>query len=142
MTARRTFLKLATATVGGAIITTYSEPYAFIKDKSGWITDKGDYYIVRVPDYKSFAGETMDKNTIFILGNSALVTRVSVLGFVNITAPNGATLNEMLLDSRGSLSQKPRPALVFENTQNVKINGSHLFMSDGRVQFGVHDSYA
>lgn len=57
------------------------EPVNLSKD---WITDKGDYYIVHIPEGKSFSSEKLDKSTVFYMEHASCVNNVSVVGFANI----------------------------------------------------------
>jgi hypothetical protein len=72
-TTRRTFLRLTGAAAGALVIAKYAEPLAVLADHGPWVEDKGDFYIVRVPDFKTFANEHLEKPTIFLLGESATV---------------------------------------------------------------------
>lgn len=118
---RRGFLKLVTTIIGGIAITKYSEPIVQVKSSHEWIEDKGDFAIVRVPDFKTFANETIAKPTIFILGQQSIVKQVDVTGFANVYAKQGG----MVFGSRFDASKmeiQDRDAilhLVAENTQII-----------------------
>ena len=85
---RRGFLKLAVAMIGGTAVTRYAEPLVDIADTNrDWIEDKGDYCVIRVPDFKTFANEVIAKPVIFLLGQQAAVQNVDIAGYANIYAP-------------------------------------------------------
>ncbi len=89
---RRGFLKLGSAIVGGLSLIKYAEPAVQIPHSHEWIDDKGDFVIVRVPAFKSFANELITKPAIFVLGERALVRAIEVRGYSNIYAPKGGTI--------------------------------------------------
>lgn len=97
---RRSFLKTASAT---ALIplSTYAEKYENISDNGGWIEDKGDYCIIRVPDFKSFSNEVIKKPAILILGTEAKCHDVSFYGFLNVFYKNNSVIDRVLVDSKG-----------------------------------------
>lgn len=90
------------------------EPVNLSKD---WITDKGDYYIVRVPEGKSFWNETLDKSTVFYIENGGSVKHVRVNGFVNAIVLNEyASLSNCIIDASKTrlASGKERSPLVVD----------------------------
>ena len=92
MTNKRGFLKLASALVGGLMVTKLSAApiIDFTKKVShDWVEDRGDFYIVRVPDYKTFSNEVLDKPTVFLLGDQTTVRGVSIDGYANVYSKNG-----------------------------------------------------
>lgn len=83
-----------------------------------WITDKGDYYAVRIPDGKTFRDETFDKSVVFLMGNCAAIEYVTVKGFTNfiITAGRYTVTNSMFDSSGVKLANgKERSPVYFDN---------------------------
>lgn len=119
---RRGFLKLGTAVIGGMAITRYAEPIIQLADRLEWVEDKGDYCIIRVPDFKTFANESITKPAIFILGELAIVRSVRVEGFANIYAPKGGRVMDSLFDSSRMVVKKERPV--------VNLNAKDTIISD------------
>lgn len=112
MTTRRIFLKLAGAVTGlvaASSLVKYAEPYAKLSEIGEWIEDRGDFFIVRVPDYKMFAGEILNKPTIFLLGERAVVKDVRVNGFANVHAPNAGMVLGCMFDTSGMKVARNRP---------------------------------
>jgi hypothetical protein len=119
---RRGFLKIGAAILGSIGLVRYSEPIIEIAHTHEWIEDKGDYAIVRVPDFKSFANEVINKPAIFIMGRDSVVKNVNVDGFVNFYAPNGGRITNSRFDS----SQ-----MVTENSRSpMNIKGQCVIASD------------
>jgi hypothetical protein len=135
--ARRGFLKVGAAILGGLAITRYSEPIIQIVEKNEWIEDKGDYVIVRVPDFKTFAQEAIGKPAIFILGEQAIVRGVYVNGFANIYAPKGGLVTASRFDASRMLTEKVRPVINLK-AEDVSINDCHL-IGNGGPAFGFTD---
>jgi len=125
---RRGFLKVLSAILGTAAIATYVEPiFTFQESYSDWIEDKGDFFIVRVPDFKKFSGETLDNPTIFILGQKSTVSDVVVNGYANISAQYGGRVLDSRFDASKMTTQNPREV--------VKISGTS-FVLDGCGMYG------
>ena len=119
---RRGFLKIGAAILGSIGIVRYSEPLIEIARSHKWIEDKGDFVIVRVPDFKSFANETINKPAIFIMGQESTVKNLEVLGFANFYAPEGGSI----LQSRFDTSR-----MVTEITRSpVTIKGQCVIMNE------------
>jgi hypothetical protein len=130
MTTRRVFMKLATAMVGGVAIATYAEPLALVKYDAKWVTDKGGYYIVRIPDYMTFAHEDLDKPTIFLLGEQSRVRDVSVLGFANIAAPNGGAIDGLKVDASKVRAQTPRHTVIIDGARHLDLRNFNILSPD------------
>lgn len=109
---RRGFLKLGAVTVGGLAVTKYAEPFITTPESKDWITDKGDYVIVRVPDYKTFAREVIDKPAIFILGTRSFVSGVDVTGFVNVAFSPGSVFEQSRINCEKVIAQGARHPMV------------------------------
>lgn len=102
---RRTFLKTATALVGGVLAAKYLEPLTNISQiHNDWIEDKGDYYIVRIPDNSIFSNEILDKPTIFVTGAYVALKRLEITGFVNIIAKGPISVMDSMFDASKSVS--------------------------------------
>ena len=111
MIERRTFLKLASA-VG---LAKYSEPVVarlVEPARHQWIEDKGDYIIVRVPECKTFANETLLKPAILLLGSGSIVSRITSKSYVNALFEPGSVMKECLLDGRHMTTEEPRAVMM------------------------------
>jgi hypothetical protein len=117
MNTRRTFVKKSMALVGGLSVITYAEPKVLFFKDVDWVTDKGDYYIVKVPDFKMLSREIFDKPCIILLGERAVVSDVRVQGFVNITAPRCGLVKDCHFDASSSQVLRDRPAMIVEKSQ-------------------------
>lgn len=143
MSTRRTFLKLAAATATALDITRYAEPLQKIASKGEWVEDRGDFYVVRVPDFKTFARETLDKPTIFLLGERATVADVMVAAHCNIHAPKGGRVVGSYFDTRMVEMEKSRPVMLLAG-RGMLIQGC-VFDRSERDEYailaprGVHD---
>lgn len=99
MISRRGFLKTSMALIGGAVIATYVEPLiTLVNTPRDWIEDRNDFYIVRIPDGKTFAKETLTKPTLFVFGLGSVVDRVQVSGFVNLCGGAGTRVTNSFFD--------------------------------------------
>jgi hypothetical protein len=126
MIGRRGFLKLAAASG----IAMYAEPIVRMAlSYRDWIEDRGDFFIVRVPDFKSFANEDLSKPVVFLLGQQAAVRAVRVAGFVNVQAPRGAVIAECEFDARMVSVGRDRPV--------VTLAGNDIHMRDSRLLCGA-----
>ena len=114
---RRSFLKTGTTLVGGVLLTKYIEPIVPIAElkKHEWIEDKGDFYIVRVPDSMTFANELLDKPTIFLLGHYTVVKDVVVNGYANISHKGTSLITASKFDVSKMLLSTNRPVLLVES---------------------------
>lgn len=139
MTTRRGFLKLVVAaatTVGALKITRYAEPLLPIADVAhDWIEDRGDFYVVRVPDFKIFAREILRKPTIFLLGQQATVYDVAVDSFSNIYAPKGGLVKDCCFDASEDETEQAR-AVIITKSKNLIIPGAHI-MSGPNSSAGI-----
>lgn len=98
---RRSFLKLSAA----AGITLYAEPLILLPDGVPWVEDKGDFYILRVPDGKSVNGLKLDKPTIVLAGAKSIISNVDIDGFCNIFAKPAAVIDGLWVDARHSMAE-------------------------------------
>lgn len=127
MLVRRTFLKLAGA-VSALGLVRYEEPLQAIPNErvGDWIEDRGDFYIVRVPRWKSFANEFLHKPTIFLLEEGSLISHIGVLGFVNLQSPHGATAIDLAIDASRCSVRRKRPILEVQNAVGLTMLGLTL----------------
>lgn len=66
---RRGFLKIGVALVGSVMLAKYIEPVLVLpKARHDWVQQLSDFYIVRVPEGKTFAHEALDMPVLFIMG--------------------------------------------------------------------------
>jgi hypothetical protein len=111
---RRTFLKIGSALVAGTAVATYAEPLINALTtgaKHQWVQDKGDYYVVTIPENKSFAKEHLDKPTIFLFGDNSKLLDVSVIGFANMRGAKSVEIQGCYFDA-GKVSAKDRSAAI------------------------------
>lgn len=136
---RRGFLKLGAALIGAMTLAKYAEPVVAVAETHhDWIEDKGDYCIVRVPDFKTFAHEAISKPVIFILGEQAIVRAVEVEGFANIYAPNGGLVTASRFDASRVVTEKERPVINLK-AKDITISDCHLIGTGESPSFGFHD---
>jgi hypothetical protein len=104
---RRTFLKTASAVIGGVLVSKYLEPMFNLADvHKDWIEDKGDFYIVRVPDNSIFKNEKLDKPVIFVTGAYVTLANLDVQGYANIIAKGPINIRDNVFDASKVLSLK------------------------------------
>jgi hypothetical protein len=123
---RRAFLKTASVISGGVMLPVYSEPLIQFSEYRNWVQDKGDYYIVNVPERKVFGNENLDKPTIFLLGVSSSVVNVSITGFTNIRGSKGVAIRNFYVDTRNCRSDTNRASIILQNfmtsvVENVRV---------------------
>jgi hypothetical protein len=138
---RRGFLKLGAVMLGSIGIIRYSEPIIDIAHSHEWIEDKGDYVIVRVPDFKSFANEFINKPAIFIMGQNAIVKNLSLKGFANFYIPNGGIITESHFDTRNMTTENIRNPATFKG-HGVTLTNCHFdvpSMSPSAINFEAYD---
>jgi len=127
---RRGFLKVGTALVGGVVLAKYVEPIlAALPERHEWIEDRGDFLIVRVPDYKTFAKERLEKPTIFLMGERATVRDVRVIGFSNVYAPHGGIVSGCRFDGSSMATDTDRAVMTLKG-HNVFVEDNH-FIGNG-----------
>lgn len=118
ITQRRGFLKIACSIIGSVGIAKYAEPFFKIANTySDWIEDKGDFLIVRIPDFKTFKSESLLKPTIFLLGQNSIIKNIDVEGFVNIHAPKGGACYESRFDTSKMSIERQRPVVELKVEQ-------------------------
>lgn len=110
------------------------EPVEKSKD---WITDRGDYYIVHVPEGKTFKNEDLDKSTVFYLENYSTATNMSINGFVNIILLGEySRFDRAHIDTRNTrlASGKERAVIIVDDRRKSRppmvINELHIQTSD------------
>lgn len=136
---RRGFLKLGAALIGALTLAKYAEPLVAVADTHhDWIEDKGDYMIVRVPDFKSFANEFIAKPVIFILGEQATVRAVEVEGYANIYAPKGGLVTASRFDGSRMVTEKDRP-LVNLKAKDLTVSECHFIGTGQTASIGFSD---
>lgn len=122
MIERRTFLKLGAA-LG---LVRYAEPLQALAERgsplrSEWVEDRGDFLVVRVPAFQTFADARLPKPTLFLLGEQAVVSHVRVLGFANVSAPNAGRITDCTFDASECAVARERAVLEFSG------NGGQIF---------------
>lgn len=123
---RRGFLKIGMHLLGALQLIKYSEPIVAIDEsKNDWIEDKGDFCIVKVPDFKTIAREVIDKPTILILGEASVVRELEIRGFVNIYAPRGGSITMSRFDASKMTTSDTRAVLKL-NAKNIAISHNHI----------------
>lgn len=126
---RRSFLKIGSALVAGTAVTTYAQPLLNIitlNAKHQWVQDKGDYYVVTIPENKSFAKEYLDKPTIFLFGDNSKLLDVSVIGFANMRGANSVEIQGCYFDA-GKVSAKDRDTtIIAKKFNNSCFYGNHI----------------
>ena len=123
---RRGFLKAGTALIGGVVLARYVEPLNLPnQEHKDWVTDKGDYYVIRVPDNKGMRKELFDKPVIMTLGENSYADGITVIGFMNVFSKNRGTLTSIKVDASGVVSEKPRAA-IFCTGKDLAVIGSYF----------------
>lgn len=144
---RRTFLKAGTALGAGKLLTLYTEPLSeiVVPKKHEWIEDKGDFYIVRVPDYKTFAGECLNRNTIFLVGVGATVHQVSVTGYANVLLNHQSRMHQVHIDASDCLVAGRNCVVLVDaiNSQNkclieqLTAIGPQVARDEDKIPYGL-----
>jgi hypothetical protein len=102
-----------------------------------WVEERNGFYIVRVPDFKTFANETLDKPTIFLLGQEAVVRGIEVFGYANIFAPKHGTLTNCMFNASKVQTEAQRPiVLIGEGTKNMYL-GDCIFTGNSTTTAGI-----
>lgn len=116
---RRGFLKLAAA----AGIVRYAEPLMAMHDPHEWIEDRGDFVIIRVPEYKIFAGAQIEKPAIFLMGAQSTVRDIRMLSYANILTHGPATIADSVFDARLHQTENERPVMCVGGNSSLTIYG-------------------
>lgn len=95
---RRGFLKLATTMIGGITVAQYVQPEMSLPELHPWVTDMGDFYYVRIPDFKTFRGETLDKPCVFLAGERSTACDLKIRGYVDLHFPRHMTFKDNEVD--------------------------------------------
>lgn len=119
MITRRGFLKVGTSLLGGVALSRYTEIAARIHPYKDWIMDDGDYYIVRIPDYKIMSRESFDKPVLLLNGYRSMFMECHVNGFLNVGAGDESIIDGCLIDASKCVSVIDRHVVTF----NGKITG-------------------
>jgi len=137
---RRTFLKASAGVALAAAamskgLTLLDEPELLIADShKDWIEDKGDFYIVRVPDYKTFARETLDKPTILLLGENSTAKDLDIDGYLNVEIGNYSHFLDSRIDSSKYLVSTGRPVVNIQ----FKVYGLNKTPTTGASVTGLY----
>lgn len=135
MIERRGFLKVLGAIAASTGIIHYAEAKVLMPEQGSWIEDKGDYYIVRIPDGKTFAHETLDKPTIFGFGQDSRVEYVTVNGFVNMYMPRGGYVYGSKFDASKCAMHGRREVILVDgencNFRTCDITGPKMGIETG-----------
>lgn len=67
-------------------------------EPSSWITDKGDYYVVKIPDGKTFIKEVLDKPSIIVLGENSKLSDLTVHGYASLYSKHSLNLGYLTID--------------------------------------------
>lgn len=143
---RRGFLKVGVASVAGVLLAKYAEPVMSILDnKNDWVTDKGDYYILRIPDFKSFANHKFDKPLIVVMGECSRMSNTTVQGMTNLIVPKGGEVAKCSFNCREFLTEEPRPVVkVSEKHNNLTVVDSEFIgglTTNYCIDFGLGSSF-
>jgi hypothetical protein len=133
-TLRRTFLKLSGSALGAALalkglnlFAEQEEEIDFAPQQSDWIVDRGNYYIVTVPEGKSFSRYDFDKPVLFMLKDRAEVSEVSIDGFITIVGSANCSFLSSKVDTSKTVLQKPRAAILIDReTRELVCKGNHI----------------
>ena len=128
-------MKLGLVAVGSLIVAKYAEPIVDTPEIKKWIEDRGDFVIVRIPDFKTFANEVINKPAIFIMGQQAALRGVDVGGYVNVYAPDGGLVEGCRFDASQALAEHDRPVMKLQ-AANLKISDCHFFGTGQTPAFG------
>jgi len=100
---RRGFLKLATTMIGGIAVAQYSMPVVELPQLHEWVTDMGDYYVVRIPAFRTFANEKLDKPSVFLFGERSVARNLEIKGYADFHFRQGMTFKDSVVDATGFL---------------------------------------
>lgn len=112
----------------GLIALVEAENESPVESVSDWITDKGDFYVVRVPAGKTFSIDLLDKSSVFYLENAAMVTRTQINGFVNVVfETNLGQVKECYFDATNTVlaSGNKRDVLALDWKQPIGPEGRY-----------------
>lgn len=120
---RRSFLKIGTAIVGGLTIAKYIEPMEKIENTyKDWIEERNGFYIVRVPDFKTFEKEHLNMPTIFLMGQNSALRNCQIDGYANIDAnSNSINVSDVYFDTRKLIVPNHRPVLLVSRLNVSRI---------------------
>lgn len=129
---KRGFLKIASALVGGLTLSKYTNAEFFVSEKKvsafqDWIEDRGDFYVVTIPDFKSFSNEILNKPTVFLAGHNSSISRIRITGFVNIHSKNGhVLLTESEIDVTQHAVDCRRYVIEASGYSGIELSGCHI----------------
>lgn len=123
---KRGFLKLGAALVGGVSLMRYAEPAIALPEPQEWIEDRGDFFIIRIPDGKELVNELIAKPAIILLGAGAELRRVWIDGFANLMAPKGGILRDCSFDGSTMSTESARPVLLLRGSSHLSILGGMI----------------
>lgn len=129
---KRGFLKIASALVGGLTFSKYTNAELLVPEKNvsvfqDWIEDRGDFYVVRVPDFKSFSNEILNKPTVFLAGHNSSISRIRIDGFVNIHSKNGhIRLTESEIDATRHAFDGRRSVIEVSGYSGLEFSDCHI----------------
>lgn len=157
MIERRGFLKMLGALGASTGLVTYAEPLMKLAPvRHEWIEDRGDFVIIRVPDYKSFAHEVIEKPAIMFLGYGAAAEFLEFRSYLNVDFGQGSWLRHSEVDTTRSRTELQRSTLrmrgrngrveyccfksgpsdkysieVEEETRDLQVSEVHVYGSQG-----------
>lgn len=135
MSERRGFLKLAAA-LG---LVHYAQPLLATKPLHDWVDDRGDFYVVKVPEGKSMSHEVFSKPTIFQLGNGAVLSGLTVHGFCNMYGRGQILIKDSVFDASKCSVDEDRSVVFLDGS--CGLTGSFdgiTVIGNGRSRSGVH----
>ena len=131
---RRSFLSVLAGASAALGLARYAEPFALTPDAHHeWVEDKGDYVIIRVPDFKTFARETINKPAILLLGKEATAHDVKFKSYLNLHGKPGSVLRDFSVDASRATTETPRPT--------VRLKLEHAFLRGGFIKGGSSDNF-
>lgn len=135
---RRGFIQLGTAIFGALTLQRYVEPFVEIVNMKDWITDHGDFLVVRVPAFKTFSNEILPKPTLFFMQERSTVRNVEVLGFANISAPAGAVVESSRFDCSKMTVARNRAIIEVSKSTNMLFRDCQLISNSITKNAGMN----
>lgn len=130
---RRNFLKNAFAVATTAAATgacakqfiTIDEIIVPEEKPIDWIIDKGEYYLVNIPDGKTLKRERLDKPSIIKMGQGSTIGDLTVVGYCNIFSKHEIVMNNLATECGNYITKEPRSSILF-SAPFLRVNGQLL----------------